>query len=92
MADKTPAKEYTEVSEAQIAVHWKEEEYFQPPKTFIEQANMKDRDVRERFGPKNFPDCYKEYADMLSWFEPYHTVLDTSNPPFWKWFVGGKIN
>ena len=29
---------------------------------------------------------------MLTWFEPYHTVLDTSNPPFWKWFVGGKIN
>ena len=92
MAGKTPAKEHTEVSEAQIAVHWKEEEYLRPPKKFVEQANMKDRDVRERFGPKNFPDCFKEYADMLTWFEPYHTVLDTGNPPFWKWFVGGKIN
>ena len=20
------------------------------------------------------------------------TTLDTSNPPFWKWFVGGKLN
>jgi acetyl-CoA synthetase len=29
---------------------------------------------------------------MLTWFEPYRTVLDTSKPPFWKWFVGGKIN
>src|SRR2546429_8343472 len=29
---------------------------------------------------------------MLTWFEPYHTVLDTSDAPFWKWFVGGKIN
>ena len=45
MADKTRAKEHTEVSEAQIAVHWKEEEYFQPPKKFIEQANMKDQDT-----------------------------------------------
>jgi acetyl-CoA synthetase len=92
MAKKTQAKEYTEFSEAQIAVHWKEEGYFQPPKKFVAQANMKDRDVRKRFGPKNFPDCFREYADMLTWFEPYRTVLDTSSPPFWKWFVGGKIN
>src|ERR1019366_6835213 len=37
-------------------------------------------------------DCYKEYADLLSWDEPWHTTLDTSNPPFWKWFVGGRLN
>jgi len=92
MANKTKANENTEVSEAQIAVHWKEEGYFQPPKKFIEQANVKDLNIRKRFGTKNFPDCYKEYADMLTWFEPYKTVLDTGNPPFWKWFVGGKIN
>jgi len=92
MADKTKARENTEVSEAQIAVHWKEEGYFQPPKKFIEQANVKDLGVRKRFDIKNFPDCYKEYADMLTWFEPYKTVLDTSKPPFWKWFVGGKLN
>jgi acetyl-CoA synthetase len=92
MAKKIQAKEQTEFSEAQIAVHWKEEGYFQPPKKFVEQANLKDKDVRKRFGLKNFPDCFREYADMLTWFEPYRTVLDTSSPPFWKWFVGGKIN
>ncbi len=92
MAKKTQAKENVEFSEAQIAVHWKEEGYFQPPKKFVAQANMKDRDVRKRFGLNRFPNCFKEYADMLSWFEPYRTVLDTSKPPFWKWFVGGKIN
>jgi acetyl-CoA synthetase len=46
----------------------------------------------ERFGEKNFPECYKEYADLLSWDEYWHTTLDTSEPPFWKWFVGGKLN
>ena len=92
MTKKTQAKEHTEFSEAQIAVHWKEEERFRPPKKFVEQANAKDRDIRERFGPKKFPNCFREYADMLTWFEPYRTVLDTSKPPFWKWFVGGKIN
>jgi len=82
----------TEVSEAQIAVHWKEEEYYYPSEKFIAQANLKDPSVLERFAPDKFPDCFREYADMLEWFEPYHTVLDTSNAPFWKWFVGGKLN
>ncbi len=92
MANKAKANESTEVSEAQIAVHWKEEEYFQPSKKFIEQANVKDSKIRERFSLKNFPDCFKEYADMLTWYQPYKTVLDASKPPFWKWFVGGKLN
>src|SRR6266480_5174920 len=84
--------EVTEVSEAQIAVHWKEEEYYQPPERFKAQANMRDPRILEKFGLDTFPDCFKEYAAMLTWFEPYHTVLDTSDAPFWKWFVGGKIN
>ena len=70
MANTPEAKEFTEVSEAQIAVHWKEEEYFYPPRKFIEQANLKDPGVHERFGQQNFTDCFKEYAVMLSWFEP----------------------
>ncbi len=92
MVDTIEKRESTDVSEAQIAVHWKEENYIYPPQKFVEQANVKDKNILERFGMKNFPDCYREYADMLDWFEPYKQVLDTSNPPFWKWFVGGKLN
>src|SRR5947209_9316011 len=79
-------------SEAHIAVHWKEEELYQPPKKFIEQANLKDPQVTERFSEKNFPQCFEEYAGMLTWDQRWHTVLDTNDPPFWKWFVGGKLN
>ncbi len=78
--------------EAHISAHWKEEEYYDPPKQFVEQANLNDPRVAEKFGEKNFPKCYEEYADMLTWFERWHTVLDSSEPPFWKWFVGGKLN
>ncbi|MDE2461617.1 MAG: acetate--CoA ligase [Gammaproteobacteria bacterium] len=92
MSEKRKTKEYTEVSEAQIAVHWKEEEYFRPAKKFIEQANARDPDIRKRFAIENFPDCFREYADLLTWSEPYKKVLDTGKPPFWKWFVGGKLN
>src|SRR5216117_420681 len=91
-AKTTKAKEFTEVSEAQIAVHWKEEDYYQPSEKFKAQANMRDKQILEKFGLANFPDCFKEYADMLSWFEPYQTVLDTGDAPFWKWFAGGKLN
>jgi len=80
------------VNEAEIAVHWKEEELYKPSKKFIEQANLTDPKIRERFSEKNFPDCYVDYAEMLSWYQRWNKVLDTSEPPFWKWFVGGKLN
>jgi len=80
------------VSEAQIAVHWKEEEYYQTPARFIGQANAADPDIFERFSEEHFPDCFKEYADLLTWDTYWHTTLDTSNPPFWNWFVGGRLN
>src|SRR6266487_4475279 len=80
------------VSEAQIAVHWREEEYYQPPPKFIGQANASDPSIFERFSEQNFPECFKEYADLLSWDKYWHTTLDTSDPPFWKWFVGGQLN
>jgi acetyl-CoA synthetase len=81
-----------EVSEAQIAVHWREEEYIEPPAKFVEQANANDPDILERFSEEHFPDCFEEYADLLTWDAKWDTMLDTSNPPFWKWFVGGRLN
>jgi acetyl-CoA synthetase len=53
---------------------------------------MTDPDVIDRFSLDNFPNCFKEYADILDWYEYWHTTLDTSDAPCWKWFVGGKIN
>jgi acetyl-CoA synthetase len=85
-------EEEADLSEAEIAVHWKEESVFYPAPSFIEQANLTDPSVNERFAEKNFPECFREYADLLSWDKHWTTTLDTSNAPFWKWFVGGKLN
>jgi len=82
----------TEVSEAQIAVHWQEEGYFSPPKEFIAQANLADKSVFKRFSLDKFPGYYKEFAALLDWYKKWDQLLDASNPPFWRWFVGGKIN
>jgi acetyl-CoA synthetase len=81
-----------QVSEAQIAVHWREEDYYDPPENFVSQANANDPAILERFSEDKFPDCFTEYADLLSWDKRWDTILDTSNAPFWKWFVGGKLN
>jgi acetyl-CoA synthetase len=80
------------VPETQIAVHWREEEYIEPPASFVAQANANDPAIFERFSEEHFPECFHEYADLLTWDERWHTTLDTSDPPFWKWFVGGKLN
>ena len=85
-------KEVVETSEAQIAVHWGEEEFYHPSAKFIAQANMSDESVYERFSLDNFPNCYKEYADLLDWYEYWDEILDSSDAPCYKWFKGGKIN
>lgn len=79
-------------SEAQIAVHWQEEDKIPAPREFVAQANMTDANIYERYSLDNFPDCFQEYADMLDWYKYWHTTLDTSDAPCWKWFVGGELN
>jgi acetyl-CoA synthetase len=84
--------EKTDVSEAQIASHWKEEGYYPPSAKFIAQANMTDEGIYERFALENVPDCFKEYADLLDWYKYWDEILDTSDAPCYKWFKGGLIN
>ena len=94
MADTSEgtAAEEVEYSENQIAVHWREEKYVQPPEEFKAQANANDESILERFSPENFPDCFVEYAEMLTWEKKWDQLVDTSNPPFFKWFLGGRLN
>ena len=90
--DTKPRPKKQALTEAQIAVHWKEEEYIGPPARFIAQAYLNDPHIVERFSEKNFPECFREYAELLHWYQYWHTTLDASHPPFWKWFVGGRLN
>ncbi len=85
-------KDVVETTEAQIAVHWKEEEYYYPSSKFIGQANLTDPAVFDRFSLDNFPDYYTEYAELLTWYKYWDEVLDSSDAPCYKWFKGGKLN
>ena len=64
-AQKMTAEQGTD--EAQIAVHWKEEDWLRPPASFIAQANLVDRAFVESFGEEKFPECFRHYADLLDW-------------------------
>ena len=64
-----PQDTIAEVSEAEIAVHWQEEAYVHPPEKFVSQANLADQRIFDRFDLDNFPECFKEYADLLDWYK-----------------------
>ncbi|HKK08168.1 MAG TPA: AMP-binding protein, partial [Gemmatimonadota bacterium] len=67
-----------------------EQRTFPPPRDFVKQANARDPSIYERFD--DFPDGFVEYAEMLDWDRPWDRVLDASDPPFYKWFSGGRLN
>ena len=67
-----------------------EERTFPPPGNFVEKANMADPDIYEkaRQDPEAF---WAGLAEGLDWFQKWERVLEW-DPPFAKWFVGGKLN
>ncbi|GAA0300192.1 acetate--CoA ligase [Halarchaeum salinum] len=77
--------------DVELEVRLAEQDEFEPPESFVEQANVTDAGIYEEF-EENWPDCWEGAADLLSWDEDYETVLDDSNPPFYEWFTGGKLN
>jgi len=56
--DADPEGPGAEVSEAQIAVHWREEEYYPPPPAFVAQANASGSlRTSSRSASGNTPTC-----------------------------------
>ncbi|MCY0859538.1 MAG: acetate--CoA ligase [Sulfolobaceae archaeon] len=41
---------------------------------------------------EDFRGFWASVASELEWFKAWDKVLDDSNPPFYKWFVGGELN
>jgi acetyl-CoA synthetase len=64
---------------------------FPPPAEFVEHALLSDPDIYRR-ADEDPEAWWVEQANNLEWFEPWTQVLDWSNPPFARWFVGGKLN
>lgn len=40
----------------------------------------------------NKAEFWADAASAVSWYQPPETILDDSNPPFYKWFPGATLN
>lgn len=72
-----------------------EKRLFQPGAEFSQNAQIKSLEDYQRLYDQAQADPQKFWAQLaeteLHWFQKWDTVLDWQ-PPFAKWFVGGKIN
>jgi acetyl-CoA synthetase len=63
---------------------------YPPPAEFAENANATAELYRE--AEEHRLAFWAKQANRLSWETPFSQVLDWSDAPFAKWFVGGKLN
>ena len=50
------------------------------------------KELVEKF-ENDYEGTWSDFAKQkIDWFEPFDTVLNESNAPFYKWFEGGKLN
>ena len=72
-----------------------EQQVYPPPEHITASANVSPEDY-ERFRQQGTEDPVSFWEDraheMVDWFKPWEKVLDDSNPPFYKWFVGARTN
>lgn len=83
------------MSETSIESILQEKRTFAPPAKFSEQAHIKSLEQYQALYDLAKDDPEKFWGELaekeLEWFEKWDTVLDWQ-PPFAKWFSGGKIN
>ncbi len=60
-----------------------------PTAEFAAQANGRSELFEQ--ADADYEAFWAEQAGRLDWAESWDQVLDWSNPPFAKWFVGGRL-
>ena len=69
---------------------------FDPPASFVKQANIAGMDAYRALCAEAEQDYEGFWARLahehLVWHKPFTKVLDESNAPFYKWFEDGELN
>jgi acetyl-CoA synthetase len=78
-------------ADVQLEARLEEQEEFEPPASFVEQANVSDESIYEAF-EENWPDAWERAAELLDWETEYDEVLNDEDEPFYEWFGGGELN
>lgn len=75
--------------------------FYKPSDEIVERANitayMRSKGFQTyeelyNWSIANPQEFWADQAQELTWFEPWQKVLDDSQAPFYKWFVGAKTN
>jgi acetyl-CoA synthetase len=67
-------------------------EVYYPSNEVVAQARLKDWDALAERAHKDLQGFWADEAGELEWYKKWDKVLDDSEKPFYKWFVGGKTN
>lgn len=68
-------------------------EWYEPSAEVIEQAHIKNWDEFAAKADADYVGFWEDRAkELIDWHEPWTQVLDDSDKPFFKWFVGAKTN
>src|SRR6266487_4413453 len=65
---------------------------FPPPPEFAARAKVRDQAVYEKAAADPAAWWADQARQRLDWQTPFGSVLDDSNPPFYKWFADGRLN
>ncbi len=82
------------MSDKNITSVLKETRQFPPSAEFVARTavNAIERDRLAEWAERDPDGFWAEQAKSLHWTKPWDTVLDWSNVPHAKWFVGGQLN
>ncbi len=69
-----------------------ESELYYPSPDIVAAANAPEYETLYQHSLDDPEGFWAERAGELEWYRQWDKVLDDSNPPFFKWFVGGKTN
>lgn len=67
-------------------------EWYYPSEDIVKNAHVPDYETIYREAMQDPEGFWAKRAGTLEWYKPWEQVLDASNAPFYKWFVGGKTN
>ncbi len=66
---------------------------YYPAPEVVASAHIPDYEAVHAQATRDLPGFWgKIAAENFEWYKPWNQVLDDSNAPFYKWFVGGKVN
>jgi len=78
-------------TDPEISALLHEDRVFEPSAEFRAKANVRDTGPYEE-AERDYEGFWATFASELEWSRKWTKVLDWTDPPHAKWFVGGQIN